>query len=355
MIDVELCTTTGIERVDNLLLGLIALFEVSFPARIRSYYLGGSYSDGTAVGHDRSPNSSDVDLFVIFRGTIEEAEHATFERLVAACRLISPLPLDAHAYSEDDLLQRPGKDAPQSSFLNALIKVAGVLIYGDDMGALLSPVPYSRYVLDVIESAVFHLGIPRQRKDLAYPLKEPLVPPLTYPDPAGEFYGYDVVPTRPGAPPATRVLVAITTWIATLLLALETGRYAGQKSQSIQLCKAYLPNDKRTRLAAIINDTCKGAWGYRLPGDAEDRKRLRDWCRDTLDLENEFLRLCRHYVLTQLQQGSIEEKRQATRILQSVVYRDTEVMAILKTLAHATDERTRSEAAQALAIMESNS
>src|SRR5260370_34871536 len=100
--------------------------------------------------------------------------------------------------------KRPGKDAPQSSFLNALIKVAGVLIYGDDMGALLPPVPYSRYVLDVIESAVFHLGIPRQRKDLAYPLKEPLVPPLAYPDAVGEFYGYGLGPPRPGAPPSTR-------------------------------------------------------------------------------------------------------------------------------------------------------
>ena len=92
-----------------------------------------------------------------------------------------------------------------------------------------------------------------------------------------------------------------------------------------------------------------------LPGDAGDRKRLREWCRDTLALENEFLRLCRHYLLAQMQQGGIEEKRQATRILQSVVYRDTEMMAILKTLAHATDERICSGAAQALAIMESSS
>ena len=157
------------------------------------------------------------------------------------------------------------------------------------------------------------------------------------------------------APPATRVLVAITAWIATLILALETGRYAVQKSQSIQLCKAYLPNDKRTRLAATINDTRKGAWGYGLPGDAEDRKRLRDWCRDTLALENEFLRLCRQYVLAQLQQGSVEEKRQAARNLQSVVFRDTEIMAVLKALARATDEGTRSGAAKALAIMESSS
>lgn len=353
--DVELCTATGIAHIDDLLRGLISVFEVSFPARIRSYYLGGSYSDGTAVGHDRSPNSSDVDLFVIFRGTVEEVEYATFDRLVAACRLISPIQLDAHAYSEDDLLQRLGKDAAQSSFLNALIKVASVLIYGDDLGAMLPPVPYARYVLDVIESGVFHLGIPRQREDLAYPLGESLVPPLTYPDAAGEFYGYDLVPARPDAPPGTRVLVGITAWIATLILALEAGRYAGQKSQSIQLCKEYLPNDKRTQLAAAINDTCKGTWGYGLPDDAEDRERLRGWCRDTLALENEYLRLCRHYVLAQLQQGGTEEKRQAAHILQSVVYRDDEMAAALKVLAHASNEGVRSEAAKALAIMERSS
>lgn len=352
---VELSTATGIERIDDLLRGLIGLFEVSFPARIRSYYLGGSYSDGTAVGDDRSPNSSDVDLFVIFRGTVKEVEYASFDRLVASCRLTSPIQVDAHAYSEDDLLQRPGKDATQSSFLNALIKVAGVLIYGDDLGVVLPAVPFTRYVLDVIESGVFHLGIPRQREDLAYPLREPLVPPLTYPDAAGEFYGYDVVPARPDAPPGTRVLVGITAWIATLILALETGRYAGQKSQSIQLCKAFLPNDKRTQLAAAINDTCKGAWGYGLPDDAEDRERLRGWCRDTLALENEYLRLCRRYVLAQLQQGSAEEKRQAAHILHSVIYWDNEMVTALKVLAHASDEGVRSGAAKALAIMERSS
>ncbi len=42
--NIELRTTTGIEHIDDLLCSLINLCEVSFPARIRSYYLGGSYS-----------------------------------------------------------------------------------------------------------------------------------------------------------------------------------------------------------------------------------------------------------------------------------------------------------------------
>jgi hypothetical protein len=325
--DMELRASTGVEHLDALLRSLIALFERSFPTRIRSYYLGGSYSDGTAVGHDQSPNSSDVDLFVIFRGTVAEDEHATFQHLVAQCRLTSPVQVDAYAYSEDDLLQKPRPDATQISFLSALIQEASVLVYGEDMRTDLPPVAFPRYVLDVIESGVFHLGIPRQRGGLAYPLVSPLPFPLAYPDATDEFYGYEAVPARPDAPHGTRVLVALTAWIATLILALETGRSAGQKSQSIRLCKEYLPNDRRTQLAATINDLCKGAWGYALPHRPEDRERLRGLCRETLALENEYLRIVHDYVLHRLQQGEVQEKRQVIRILLSVVYQDNELMA----------------------------
>ncbi len=332
--DIELQAATGTERLDDLLRGLIALFENTFPTRIRSYYLGGSYSDGTAVGHNQSPNSSDVDLFVIFRGTITEDEQASFQRLVAECRRDMPIQIDAHAYAEDDLLRKSGRDATQTSFLNALIRVAGVLIYGDDLSSDLPSVPFSRYVLDVIESGIFHIGIPRQREKLAYPLVTPLAPPLIYPDPSGEFYGYDEVPARPDAPRGTRVFVALTAWIATLILALETGQYAAQKSQSIQLCKKYLPTDPRTQLAATIMDFCKGTWGYALPDRAEDRERLRELCREALALENEYLRIVHDYVLAQLQRGEAQEKRQAMRILQSVVYQDDEMTAAINAWQH---------------------
>ena len=349
--DIELCSTTGIEQIDDLLRGLISLFEMSFPGRIHSYYLSGSYSDGTAVGHDRSPNSSDVDLLIIFRDKIEEPEEAVFHRLLSAARLISPVPLDANAYSEDDLLQPPQKGASQTTFNNIRIKIASLFIYGEDLRQVLPEVPFSRYILDVIESGVFHLGIPRQSKNLIYPLDVPLVYPLGYPDPDGEFYGYDLVPPRPGTSPGTRVLVDITTWIATLILALETGRYAGQKSQSIQFCKTYLPDDKRIQLAITIYDL-KGTWGYMVPDAAEERERLQNLCRDTLALENDYLKLCRDYVLTQLQHGGTKEKLQAIRILQSVVYPDDEIVATLKALECDIDEKIQTGAAKALEISE---
>src|SRR5579875_3541534 len=59
LVSVKLHATTGIDYLDTLLANLVTRFEQSFPARIRSYYLGGSSSDGTAAGYDQSPNSSD--------------------------------------------------------------------------------------------------------------------------------------------------------------------------------------------------------------------------------------------------------------------------------------------------------
>ncbi len=355
--DGTLSSVTGIAHIDNIVRALIDTVEASFPGRVRSYYLGGSYSDGTAVGGDGdgdgdgSPHSSDVDLFVIFRDTIREGEAATFQRLVAACQLLSPTQIDAHPYAEDDLLRGPQPRTTQASFLNALITVAGVPVYGDDIRAALPAVPFPRYVLDVIESGLFPIGVPRQRDIVAYPLPTPLAPPLTYPDPDGEFYGYDAVPARPAAPRGTRRLVSSATWIATLILAVETGRLAGQKSQSIRLCKEYLPDGRRTRLAAAIFDTCKGEWGYALPTGAEERARLRDLCRDMLALENEYVTLCRGYVLAQLRGGGDDEKWQATRILRNVVYRDDELAAALEAVGSAGTDDVRAEAAKALEMM----
>jgi hypothetical protein len=324
LMEPALHATTGNQLLDALLRRFITRFEQSFPERIRAYYLGGSYSDGTAVGHDASPNSSDVDLFVIFRGIITEDETASFQRLLVECQNSSPFQVDAHAHSEDDLLDQSGRYGQQTSFLNALIREASVLIYGDDLRNELPSIPFSRYVLDVIESGIFHIGIPRQKVSLTYPLTTPLTFPLNYPDPAAEFYGYDAVPARPGAPRGTRVLVGLTAWIATFLLAIETRRHAGQKSQSIRLCKQYLPHDQRVQLVATINDLCKGAWGYALPDRQEDREYLRDLCRETLVLENEYLHLVQNYLLTRLQYSEAQEKRQIDRILQSIIYQNKE-------------------------------
>jgi hypothetical protein len=41
--------STGTPQIDSLLAGFIGLFELAFPARIRAYYLVGSYANGSHV------------------------------------------------------------------------------------------------------------------------------------------------------------------------------------------------------------------------------------------------------------------------------------------------------------------
>ena len=115
-----------------------------------------------------------------------------------------------------------------------------------------------------------------------------------------------------------------------------------------------ISDDKRTQLAVTITDICKGTWGYALPESAKDREQLRALCQDVLALENEYLGLCRNYVLAQLQQGGIQEQGQAMHILLSIVYRDDEMMAALRMLASSADDDVRSGALKALEIVEDN-
>jgi hypothetical protein len=63
-----LSTSSGSQSADNALRGLIGIFEMLFPGRIRAYYAEGSYADRTAIA------SSDIDLVLIFKNSfVDEA------------------------------------------------------------------------------------------------------------------------------------------------------------------------------------------------------------------------------------------------------------------------------------------
>ena len=55
-----LSTSSGSQSVDDALCGLIGIFELRFPGRVRAYYAEGSYADRTAI------STSDIDLVLIF-------------------------------------------------------------------------------------------------------------------------------------------------------------------------------------------------------------------------------------------------------------------------------------------------
>jgi predicted nucleotidyltransferase len=96
---ITLLNTTGHQRIDDIIRGLIGIFEAAFPDRIRAYYLAGSYADRSAVP------LSDIDIRVVFKGGFKsEGEVARVRRVRDDCRLLSPVEIDLPPLSEERLL-----------------------------------------------------------------------------------------------------------------------------------------------------------------------------------------------------------------------------------------------------------
>ena len=115
--DISLVQSTGIQYVDRLLQGIVGMYDRVFSARIRAWYLMGSYADGSAVP------LSDIDLCVIFRNTLAMEEMEFVQAFAYYCGQISSIRLDISVMGERDL----------SVSERIMIKQESMLIYGEDI------------------------------------------------------------------------------------------------------------------------------------------------------------------------------------------------------------------------------
>ena len=100
MNNTQITFSTGKPQIDNLIHGLVSLYEMLFPDRIRGYYLLGSYHDGSAT------HTSDIDLMIIFRDVFLEGEEERAIQTKQICRKIAPIHVDLPAFSEAMLKQK---------------------------------------------------------------------------------------------------------------------------------------------------------------------------------------------------------------------------------------------------------
>jgi predicted nucleotidyltransferase len=299
---IDLLHTTGDGQVDDILRGLVGLFETVFPARIRGHYLLGSFADGTAQP------GSDIDLCVLFRdGFQDAAEEARAADLVDHCARISPVELDVDPIDE-----------PIPYRLRAVnVKLASRLIYGEDIRGAIPLPPIDAYARDALDLAVRLLARVRQNPPV-------LTFPLDYPDPAGEFYGYDRRPMRDtvgSTLSSTKDLVVTIGLIATAIIALQAGRYVGNKRDGLRLYQTEI-GDAWTALVTAISARCRDRWSYRVPERAEDRRRLRALCQEALAFENHFLALYRDHLLAELHHEGADRRQRAVQRLGEVIYPD---------------------------------
>lgn len=321
---ITLTLTTGDAAIDRILRGIVTLFEASLPGRVRGYYLLGSYADGTAVA------ISDIDLIVLCAGALEADERALAERLVEGCALLSPTRLDIVIRDEASI------EASRSGEV-VLLRFDGRLLYGADTRASLALPPLSDYTRETLAAA---------RHFIAHILRgvERLEYPLTYPDPEGEFYGYDAIHIPEWYPPGTqrgvKELVTTATRIARAQLALQAGRYAGSKGGSAAAYGEYL-HDAWSDLPQTLYEQGKLRWGYAIPTAAEDRRVLQSLCARMLSFENDLLARYRDELLALLRSGDAGARAHAREQLRAVHYRDDAELHAALAAAEQADQVAR--------------
>lgn len=269
----SLRASTDDERADETLRAMVTACEAAFPHRIRSYLLSGSYAAGGAI------QESDLDLGVLFRGSVMDDERQRLFGLSDAIERLSAIRLDVAALDEDHFLP----SAPASA-------LEVVTIYGDDVRSELTLEPLAHTLARHLSDATFYVWQMRG-------LREGLIWPLDYPDPDGEFFGYERYGLFQGrgademCAPGSRTIINCATAIAAARLAHASQR-TPSKRRCVELYARLAPGESATWLAALYA-TCKSRWRYRIPESPAERAKLRTLCAPMLAFENDFLAFAR--------------------------------------------------------------
>jgi hypothetical protein len=297
MVTIQLANPTGNSRVDECLRAYIALIEAIFPRRMRAYYLLGSYADNTAVP------TSDVDLFVVSKESLDSAEHGLYGHIAHQCSLLAGILFQSGVVDEAHLGGLPD------------LAISRLFVFGDDIGDRIPPLQPSDSARKALSSAVHVLCELHDQPP-------PLAVPLPYPDPEGEFFGYE----RNGMPapggwngPGTKKLINAVSMAAGALVAIQSGQAVMRRSDCVAMYRIQVGDvwsDFVEQVCAFRTpDT-----GYAMPVDGDQRKRLRRLCAEMPAFENHFFRNYREYLLAQVDSLDDVQKRWAVEQLAAVKF-----------------------------------
>jgi hypothetical protein len=313
-------------RIDRILQGTIGIFEQVFPDRIRGYYLRGSHGNGSSI-----PNS-DLDLYTIFKEDFRDAtEIQNAVKLCESCALMSPILLEIAPGGEIHL----SRSEHAGIALN--FKLRTQFLYGEDIRNNIAMPPSDAWIRWAVHAPLSSLKA-------AYPNTDILVYPLNYPESEAEFYGYDrqTIPYPDGIErPSTKLLIALVCWMATALIALQTGDYIGSKKEAIDSYKTHI-DDEWTNLIERVYEQCRNRWHYLIPNEREERQILRSLCQKTLAFSNHFLTIYRTFLLNELRNEQVENRILAMKYMKQIIYpNDEEIIDVMKKLQRSHHETVK--------------
>lgn len=309
MQEILLQNMLGHPQIDALIQQVIQAYEDAFPGQIAAYYVEGSYADQTSLA------TSDIDLLIVFRNRFADEDTRSLAKGLWTGSQEGSQEVDISVVDEGSL--RAG--------VHPNVKLAGRLLYGEDVCSLYPLVPIEAWTRERMHAANWLLVN-------VYHRSTPVRLPLTFPSPTDEFYGYTnrTLQLPDGQEvPCTRNLVRTTGWAATALLALQAEQYAARKRDCVRLYREHI-GDEWTALLEEIAVFCRDEWQYLIPTVYHARKRLRELCEHTLRFEEHFLMHYKSYLLGQLRSNEPEHIRVARQFQEQSPLDDAEVIALLQ-------------------------
>ncbi len=329
----SLNNSTGNQKADKVLQGVVRLFEAVFPDRVRGYYVYGSYADQTEI------SASDLDMQIVFKGAFhDDTEKDKAQQICEACGSMSSIGLDAVVRDEQSLFRQGSVN----------FKLASLFIYGQDIREKIPLPPMEEYARKTIEYPTYLFARARQGQRI-------LRFPLDYPDPRGKFFGYDYRKIRQSDGSernSTKGIINVTGRIATAKVILRNKEYVPSKRHGVELYRKSV-NDDWIAFLEEIDEKCRQKWGYLIPQDEQARRQLKELCRRTLQFENHYFSIYNRYLLNEIRHPSSAKK---IRCLQSLTskrincsfYPDPAVCEAVRALEQFNDPEVRDLATQTL-------
>jgi predicted nucleotidyltransferase len=297
----QLSVATVVDQIVNIVL-------VTFEKRIVSIYLGGSLSRGQMTVY------SDIDMTVVFSGTVSNLDYERFMKIREALQALSPFRLDMWPVSEEKLKSRPANQSVRQSRC----------IYGEPFLTHVPAQTIEAFAMQSIHKAIHYMTVLRGRPN-------PNPAPLNYPDEQAPFFGYTQFGDFDGDnafKPGTRILVDLITRCTTAVVAAEHSIEANTKSESLQLYQMHVGGQWTSYMNEgyqLIRDELH----YQLPTTPDQQARLTAVCETLLAFENDMLNTFKPIIINRLQSDDRRQRKLALVALKNIQFADADVRQAL--------------------------
>jgi len=256
---------------------------------VLSAYITGSYANNYIV------KTSDVDLFLVFANNPSKEEGALQEQIMNETESIEP-PMDIGFYGLPRLLEA-GEVEMGKYCLH---------IYGEPVHEKIPNPNLADYIYHFMHTGYRRMTLSRKQ--------EPYTWPLAYPNPEGEYKGYDWRTTLLAGKelPSIKEIVVLTGWMATGLVAWRGSTFVPTKQQCPELFSKVIGGSVAKDFQEIT-DFCRTKLCYLLPEIEEDKKHLQELMPRVLGLENYFMAQYQEFLIENLKNGD------PVRVLTSVI------------------------------------